>query len=446
MTPDPGISDGRSPSGPLSSDRSEEGAGRENGVVRRRRPSAIAGAAALLLATALLGSCGGDGGGEGGPTADGPSGDTVRAQRVARIGRIDGPPEVTFGDVTSVAADAEGRIYVADRIGSTIRAYTPDGAFLATVGAEGGGPGEFDGPRDLVFDGRARLWVRDGRRVTVLAPSASGLADSAVATRAIPGYPNTSSRRSRVAADESLYLYPAYRYPRDGSARYFYLVLGPDGAIGDTVPVPRYHGLERTRTAFVRTSPSGGRMVEGLTHAPFEPVPAWDVTRAGEVVGGDGASSRLLRTGPGGGTLGRIELPSPGRRPVPEGLREDSAAAMAARIDSLPVALDRLRRASEAVRTGEPADSLPAFTDVHVGAAGRIWVRRWPAGREGEATVFDVLGAGGEHVGTVLVPAPLAADPPPWVEAGRPGRVVGVVRDPVTGVDRVEAYRVELPR
>lgn len=49
------------------------------------------------------------------------------------IGLGEGDSDHLFGAITSVAADAEGRIYVGDRIGVTVRAFDADGRLLYVV-------------------------------------------------------------------------------------------------------------------------------------------------------------------------------------------------------------------------------------------------------------------------------------------------------------------------
>lgn len=396
-----------------------------------RRPVRRAVGAAVLLAAALAAGCAGPGdAGDGGAGRD----RAAVAEPVVTIGRVEGPEETIFGDVTSVAADGDGRIYVADRIGSLLRVYGADGRFLRQIGREGRGPGEYESPVDLAFGPEGRLYVRDANRVTVLAPAGrAGVADSVVATWPIPGLANLESRRARVDS-AGRYHYPDYRFPREGAPRHFYLVYPGGPHRGDTVPVPPYATLGATRTAHYMISEGTGRMVEGLSHGPFAPVADWDLTPRGTVIGGDGTRQTLVETDAGGDTLAALPTGRTGRRPVPPGERADSADALETRIDTLPVPLSEVRRVPEAVRERELPDSLPAFRSVHVSAAGEIWVERWPPEGRSDERFFDVLGPDGEHRGSVVLPLPVVGDPPPHVTDDA---VYGVVRGPETGVERV---------
>lgn len=347
------------------------------------------------------------------------------------IGEIAGPEEYQFGYVGGVAVDAGGRIYVSDRMGSFIRVYSPGGEFLRQIGREGDGPGEFRHPTDLFFDEAGRLWVRDSQRATVLAPAApDAIPDSVVGTRRFHGYTNwTSSARSRLV--DGLYYYPGYVMSQGRPARYFYFAYDGEGLTGDTVHVPPYATLATVAPAFYRTGARGGRMVEGINRAPFELGPAWELTRRGTILGGDGRGG-LVETNRAGDTLRVIEVrPSRG---VTEAERTDSARSLQARVDSLPVPLDRVENVSPWVRRGELPDSVPAYLGVHTSETGEIWVRRWPPeGRPGHS-LYHVYAPHGAFVRSVIIPVAVLVEPPPFI--GR-DRFVGVVRDPATAVHRV---------
>lgn len=394
--------------------------------------------AAALLALPLLVGC------ERPPGADGRSAaapaDTVRATPGVTIGGLEGDPEDLFGDVTSVAADAAGRIYVADRIGSTVRVFGPDGRFLAWIGREGEGPGEFQWPADLAFDREGRLYVRDARRITVLAPRGPGaVPDSVTATWRLSDYGNLSSTRSRVDS-AGRYLYPRYVATRAGLRGHLYEVYA-DGEIVDTLPVPAYPNLSRTGRAFYRLGPTDGRLVHGLSAAPFAPVPSWDVTPRATVVGGEGSGYLLVETDLAGDTVRTIRGPDPRPRPVPREERADSARALQARLDSLPVGLDRVENLDEAIREGRLPEVLPAFLSVHVGTYGHLWVERWPPEGRGEERFYDLFDPSGVFCGTVALPAPVVRDPPPYFGEDS---IYGVVRDPDTEVDRVVRLDLEV--
>ena len=169
--------------------------------------------------------------------------DTVTAVVTARIGNTglgDETDEYIFGDVTSVAADQQGRIYVADRISPSVRVFGSDGQFMAWIGREGEGPGEFTWPVDILAAANGRLFVRGSRITTFAASASSEYPDSVVDTWRIPPYYNSDSWRARLV--DGVYYYPHYSFRTDRPARYFYLKYGQEGLTGDTVGVPDLGG------------------------------------------------------------------------------------------------------------------------------------------------------------------------------------------------------------
>lgn len=364
------------------------------------------------------------------------------AEVAASIGVVDGPPEYTFGDITSVALDRAGRIYVADRIGSTVRVYGRDGAFLEQVGREGKGPGEVERPSDLTFGPDGRLYVEDGRGITLLAPrEPGGIPDSVSEVWSARGGGSLGLRRAHVDASGT-YFDPvlAYRLRPRGRVEAYYVAIRSGRPTGDTVRLPPYANSVALLPAYYMVSGRGGRVVPTLAHAPFEAVPGWDLTPRGTVVGGGGASQRLVESDAAGEALDSLPAVRRGRRPVPPAERSDSLAAFRARVDSLPVPPGKLRAATEAVRDGRLPDSLPAFRSVRVGEGGAIWIERWPPSGGGGRTYFDVLSPDGTYRGSIVFPVRLTERPVPFLGDAA---ACGVVRDPGTGVERVVelAYR-----
>jgi hypothetical protein len=86
-----------------------------------------------------------------------------------RIGGDTESEDEFFGVINQVATDHDGNVYVLDRQLSEVKVYSPDGAYLKTIGREGEGPGEFRQPLDMFFLPNGNLGVLQlapGRIVT----------------------------------------------------------------------------------------------------------------------------------------------------------------------------------------------------------------------------------------------------------------------------------------
>jgi len=363
---------------------------------------------------------------------------------VALIGRVEGDPAYMFGDIRSVAVDDSGNVYVGDRIETSVRAYSADGTYIERVAREGHGPGEITGwPSNLTFGPGGRLYTRDATRITVFAPSGrTGLADSVATDWLVPGYGNLTSQRSRVG-DDGAYYYPDGAYYVDRPSRFFYQVFRAGKRTADTLEVPHYDGAEARHTAFVRLGPRDGRMVQGLSHVPFAPIPTWDVTQRGTVLSTDGASGRLLETDLHGDTVRVLTPDGVEPRRIQPGERTDSLKALEARIDSLPVTLDKVVNLGRNAADRRLPELVPAIVSLRIATGGRIWVERWPAPGTGRTRSYDVYDATGAHLASITLRAPLVTDPPPFF--GR-NDVVGVTTDPETGSNFVTVFELpELP-
>jgi len=146
-------------------------------------------------------------------------------------------------------------------------------------------------------------------------------------------------------------------------------------------------------------------------------------------------SGTVAHVAPSGDTVQRISYLNSARR-IPDQEIEDSMRAFRARLDSIPVPLNRMRGMSDLARKAALPTLLPEIIGVQADAEGNIWLKRWP--RTGvEETLFDVFSPAGRSMGTVRIPARIVSTPVPWVSRKL---VIGVVRDPADQVDRVVVF------
>ena len=75
---------------------------------------------------------------------------TIELQEQWRIGGLD-DEENLLGLVREAAMDEEGNVYLLDTQLVTVLVYDADGQFVAELGRDGDGPGEFRRPRDLIL-------------------------------------------------------------------------------------------------------------------------------------------------------------------------------------------------------------------------------------------------------------------------------------------------------
>ena len=92
-------------------------------------------------------------------------------EEVLVIGSLAGEHDA-FGRVMDVAVDRNGRIFIADDVAHHIKVFTADGAYEATIGRRGQGPGEFSAPWHVAVDPSDSLFVWDSghSRILVFTP------------------------------------------------------------------------------------------------------------------------------------------------------------------------------------------------------------------------------------------------------------------------------------
>lgn len=66
------------------------------------------------------------------------------------------------GPSTAIAWDSMGVFYVVDRTDGLLKAFDSDGRFVRSIGRRGGGPGEYEGPRNILVASDGSIVVVDG--------------------------------------------------------------------------------------------------------------------------------------------------------------------------------------------------------------------------------------------------------------------------------------------
>ena len=348
-----------------------------------------------------------------------------------------------FSAISGLAVDRRGRIYVSDLKEVHVAVFSPTGALLATIGRKGQGPGEFEAPSGPALDPGGALYVRDVAKVArFVVDPATGLATRHDRDFRGPIYPDWTSRRASRVDREGRFYHPGSIWRTGELVKHHYLRYSAQGVFIDTLLVPLYDNIPEP-TASIRTSPNGGRMIRGLNHVPFAPIPVWDVTHKGMVISGDARSYVLSETDVAGRTLRRFERSGALVR-IPASERDDSARALRRRIDSLPVGINQpqVHGVPDDVKAQRLPATYPAYMAVFAADDDRVWVRRWaPPGRRAES-FFDVFDPAGRFLGTVMLPVRLAAGHHPAI-----GRdvLVGVTIDEETDLESVVRVRFRAP-
>lgn len=319
-------------------------------------------------------------------------GDTLEAVPELSIGAVTGDPSVTFGMITGLAVDPEGRIYVADHQVPAIKRFGPDGELLGQIGRSGEGPGEYEQPLDLLTlpGGTLALWDFGNRRINLYELDGKLLDSYTV--------PTSSLIAGRMLyADTAGHLYVRTRLrdlnvtSRDGL-----IELSAEGGVVDTLLLP-----ERNSDGAYR----------------FERETLWTWTPLRQLVVGqntirNGPSYRLTIRDENGVEVVITQSIDPVELTGEERSEWSDHAAWRER---------RAQRRGRSVDFPELPELKPAFKALQIDEEGRIWVHRYvepeerSASREVDGTgepeltwrerpTYDVFAPEGAYLGTVVLP------------------------------------------
>lgn len=317
--------------------------------------------------------------------------DTIQA--AIRIGQLDGPAEVTFGDIRGIETDDQGRVYILDIQAAEIRTFAPDGTYLATIARRGEGPGEISAANGLAFGPEGRLWVHDYRKRALLVLEQDGT-EVARHPAIVPGW----GWLWGAVIDTAGVVWQSWNHPVgrrtldpeftgvvEGENREFYKSFDPTTKTYDSLSLGM--GSYRTYSAaynggfFALSIPySGGKLSTIDTRRRV-----WLATAE---------SYTLLRLGERGDTTLELRVTEPSVPVTPADIaawREGNADVA----EKVPDALDAIEKLIPPAK--------PFIASIHTDDQDRLWIGR-PAA-PGEAPRYDVFSPIAEYLGTVrLVP------------------------------------------
>jgi hypothetical protein len=369
---------------------------------------------------------------------------TIAPEPLLSIGAIDGPAEVLFGRIASVAIDGAGNLIVADGQMGEIRIFDASGGHLQTIGGPGEGPGEFralagawpaaDGAI-VAVDQRLDRITRFGRDGELLATATFRGPGERPMIRPVrlagPGrFLSRVESLNLPPLDGAFNLEDALESISDPSgSRSEYLVRHDlEGALIDTVAAVPGQATQTTAQG------SGTNLSIQIMRMPFSPAPAATASADGRMAVTTGRSFEYSAYDPAG-TLERIvrlvEEPLVHTDAHLEAWVRGSTGGRESMDDAqVEAALRRYREMPLPER-------LPAWSSLLIADGGEIWARRF-AIRGAETVPRDVFGTDGSHLGQLVAPASLR------IQHVGDGRLTVISTDDL-GVERVEVYELQVP-
>jgi 6-bladed beta-propeller protein len=354
-------------------------------------------------------------------------GDSVTLTEELSIGALNGPPEYEFGQVQDVAVDQNGGIYLFDGQVPALRYFDSTGRYVRTLGARGGGPGEYqDASLGVVIrhqDGKVVMRDPRNARLNIYAPDGSPLPPVLVTSGLF-----TAQATTLDTADHLYLRIMTGRPERNKPWPIALLHLDDEGNIVDTLVPPVVAGepLEIGGTLFARAK-----------HWAYSPLRGFVVALS------DQYRVEHFRAD---GTVLRIERDVP-----PVAVHPEEKAELEAMNDW------RYRTQGQFMTTDKPTvpDVKGMIRGLVVAEDGRIWVRRYAPAEKGEPVsgptqqgqeppppqswrepnVYDVFEPDGTFLGTVRLP------PRMGLSVMRGDRIWGVREGP-DGESQVARFRI----
>lgn len=344
-----------------------------------------------------------------------------------RVGGVDaeglGAEELV--DPQSVALDATGGIYVADRKPAVIKQFGPDGGYIRSFGREGGGPGEFK----VAF-------VATGPGVFVLHdPQSSRTSVFDSAGTFLRSWNSSCCYWSSimVSRDALIYVPTSVRSegPREPNDSYF-IRYRLDGTPVDTMKIVGPEKVAEEKYWELSGGEGKNKMIM-MTTIPFAPEVRTPLDPAGGAIVAWTGAYRFLATGTGLDTTQVVTLDAR-QATVSDERRAHIRDSMVGLYDKQ---FDR-KAVEDAFRLSDIPSTAPYFESIQVDGRRNRWVRPDDGGNPVVAR-FDVFDSTGAYLGAVPVPKDFGIS---WQTVWGVDRVATIAED-ADGLPVVVVYGVE---
>ena len=380
-------------------------------------------------------------------------------ETVFTVGVLDGAPWETFGNVMSLAFDADGTLFILDEGAAHVVVIDASGEYVRTISRRGEGPGELARPAGLALFSDGRVGVLDFAKLGVQVFSGDGAFLDAIrfaAGEGLPGPPLhvlpdgslvTNEVFRRTVNDGSGEGRPVMRFRDDGSGELLHSAW-PGPPLDDTP---------------VEDGQSGGVYFQLRRIPAFPPPLEVGVLRDGRVAVVDSVGYRIKLLDPDGEERGEIAALERPVAPIPvtERIRDAETERRLALPDLEGDALQQvltegiLRVAIQAPAGGPGGPDIeaalreiyrrqiryllfpgeiPVIARIGVDWSDRLWVER--NGLPGEAGPTDILTADGQYLGTI------APGGPGIPAAFGPGGLLAYIETDELDVQRVRVARL----
>jgi hypothetical protein len=270
--------------------------------------------------------------------------------------------------VRDLAVDAEGRIYVLDGGNARVQVFTPEGAYLQTLGSPGQGPGELAQPSNIAVVGD-RIVINDvgNARLSVWGLDGQHQGDH---TAPEPRFATTQMTGMEAGAFVTMH-------------------ASPDTVPGSSLQIVAAYSVEGAELARYASlpGPQPFRIGSLVTLSAMDAVPGYAATRSGEVYVTPSREYQVLAMDATGRARWALRV-TWSRQALTDEQKEMMLDSFRERVPDLDPAL------------AEWPDKLPALSGLAVDGEGRLFVFPYvfPYGKTTSGYPVDVYSAEGSRL------------------------------------------------
>ncbi len=293
-----------------------------------------------------------------------------------------------FSQLSDVAVDDKGRVYVSDAKENNIKVFDAAGAYLKTIGRLGQGPGEFNYPTEIEFV-RGRLYVRElwNHRVSVF--DAEGVFIKSVSydmaesswwgMRALPD--------GRFIVQKEVFDFKDLNAPHESRL---------DLYSGDLVFLKTLYRHEIRQNKYI------SEPVRTNVPIPFAPDVRWSILPDGKIVVGYSGSYEIEIHDPDKGRLASFKHDY---KPA-EVTQRDKETYFQGMVSGYggPGGTTMTKGAPDhVIKNTEFPKFKPPFLDLKADGQGRIWVELYGTTASNESQPLDIFDSAGRFLGSVRI-------------------------------------------
>ncbi|MEW5901960.1 MAG: 6-bladed beta-propeller, partial [Acidobacteriota bacterium] len=261
--------------------------------------------------------------------------------------------------ISGIAVDNVGRIYVLDIKEAQIKVFNKEGTYIKTLGKKGQGPGEMVSPFSICITRKDEIFVQDLNAHRILLLSLEGALIKTISTAELLLIGSVMDSRENIIGLVGI----------SGPERQIFELMKFDSNLN-----PLFNFCSASRPSSMARPP----------YHPFNPEPAWTLTRGDAVIFGYTEDYELKLFDSNGKLVRKIT-----KDYEPVKITDDE--------------IEDMRKKMPGPMASELPKHHTAYQDFSADEEGHIFVRTWEKADDRQRCYFDVFDADGRYITKAIV-------------------------------------------